>query len=528
MGTNRLWLAALCVVSMAMNVSAVTWGDGSLFNSDWTDDANWNGGAQPGSTDSAVFGYSTGDPDGEVNNSGAQCGVLYLGYAWSATNHTLDVNSGGELKVNSSGYVGYQEGDHGTLNISGGVVTNDGDNILYFGRGDSHFSGTPGYPNSTGILNMSGGNMYLGGGSSADRDLVLGYYSNAVGSATISGGELTVNGHIEVGYYIGSEGTMVITNTGRVTSHGGYFVLGESGSGTLAIDGGVGYLDQIRMGKSSSGDGSGTMYINGGVLTNRYYTYVGLYGNGEVVQTGGDWVLGTPGLGSQHGLVLGYYAGNASRDDASGYYEISGGSITVNSATHGISVGRDGGGTGTFKVIGANATISTDYYNQSTNGTLVAEVNGDGISVINASTNAVISGTLEIIDSGAVEGTYDIITAANGVSGTFDTIVVPDSTWGVIYGANTVSVFKGNPTIISIASAGSGVVEMVADVPAPSVSRVLKRADLVSGGWGYEGYSTNGLPPFTFTTLDDASDSGAYKVIYLQTTDNAAFYGIGE
>lgn len=134
--------------------------------------------------------------------------------------------------------------------------------------------------------------------------------------------------------------------------------------------------------------GTGAVTMSGGTVTMEDYVQVGRQGNGSFVQSGGDLAIYR---GSGNAMVIAPFSG------ATGYYEISGGSLSVNvlNAPGGLTNGAvdgSGGATSTLKVIGdaATVTVSGDY-SQYPGGTLALEI-GAGISPLNVLGNVAITG----------------------------------------------------------------------------------------------------------------------------------------
>lgn len=93
-----------------------------------------------------------------------------------------------------------------------------------------------------------------------------------------------------------------------------------------------------------------------------------------------------------------------------------------------------------------------------------------------------------------------------------------------------------NPFSAAIASFeyySGNVYRMVLDFPegnqmASSVSYPLKSTDLTSAPWATVAHSTNGVSPWLITNLNYSATEGESQVIYLQSTEDAAFFGLGE
>ena len=97
---------------------------------------------------------------------------------------------------------------------------------------------------------------------------------------------------------------------------------------------------------------------------------------------------------------------------------------------------------GTLHIIGAEATISTALYRQGEFGTLVSEVTADGITTIDVHRSysggldgeVYLDGIWRVEDTTAAIGRFDILTAAAGFYGEFDSVELPndeDWSWGI-------------------------------------------------------------------------------------------------
>ena len=161
---------------------------------------------------------------------------------------------------------------------------------------------------------------------------------------------------------------------------------------------------------------SGSVEMSGGSLST-YLEYIGFHGTGSFTQSDGTHTIGDY-------IYLGYYF------DGVGAYDISGGTLTVDDLYTGWS------GSGTFKVTSGDATITVNNnYSVSNNSTLVSELCANGISLIDVSGSAYLDGTWDIIDSGSTSlEKFNVIEAAGGIFGTFDTVNLPNTTdwnWGI-------------------------------------------------------------------------------------------------
>ena len=80
-------------------------------------------------------------------------------------------------------------------------------------------------------------------------------------------------------------------------------------------------------------------------------------------------------------------------------------------------------------------------------------------------------------------------------------------------------------TVMSLSRFAGNIFEMVVDCPTPWSSYPKAKTDLVAEPWGDIGHSTNSSGPFTTNSLGDVPGT---TTIYLESTGDAAFFGIGE
>ena len=92
---------------------------------------------------------------------------------------------------------------------------------------------------------------------------------------------------------------------------------------------------------------------------------------------------------------------------------------------------------GTCHVVGGGATIGIHSYLQGTNGELISQIDATGLATIVASGSATLGGTWTVLDSGAPYGVFDVLTAGGGISGGFDTFVLPNGDWAWGIGGGT-------------------------------------------------------------------------------------------
>ncbi|WP_321335246.1 autotransporter domain-containing protein [Breoghania sp.] len=176
-----------------------------------------------------------------VDDSSLDSYRLYLGGDAGKTGTLILRGSGTSLRSSNSAYLGYADGDSGSLTISEGASLTTGYNAL-LGN----------VANSTGTVNVTGTSSSW----SIDDDLRVGYRGS--GSLSIAeGAAVSVGEETFVGNLGGSEGTLNITGPGSSMTANANMVVGSSGNskGTVNIvQGGVLTTSKLLI----LGDGSGS------------------------------------------------------------------------------------------------------------------------------------------------------------------------------------------------------------------------------------------------------------------------------
>ncbi len=276
-----------------------------------------------------------------------------------------------------------------TLNprFNGGALVLDGTAI----SGSTNFTIT----NSNGTINTNGRSATIGGVISNDP--------SAVGSLTVTnsstGGTLTLSN--------------VNTYTGTTTINSGA-TLALSGSGSIATSSGV--------------VADGTLNVSD---TNTGATITTLSGSGSVVTAANKGLT----LSAAAGTFSGAISGAGGLTVAAGTETLSGtntytGTTTIDS---GATLALSGSGSiatssgvtnnGTLRVTAATGNIALGgTYTQSTGGSLLMNFSATNNQQINVSNTATLAGNLAITASAGTYnvGRYTLITASNGVSGTFN------------------------------------------------------------------------------------------------------------
>lgn len=236
-----------------------------------------------------------------------------------------------------------------------------------------------------------------------------------------------------------------------------------SNSGTALITGAETCVQLVLANQAGT---NGSVNMSSGVLFSDITELIGLAGAGEFVQTGG--------FNSTYELIAGFYANSYGSYDLSGVasflsvnYETIGlmgtGIVTQTAGAHTVSeslelgaelgshgtydisggtlavadtLGVGDNGQGSFAVRGNSATITAGQYSQNDKSDLTSEFNSGGISLIDVSGAASIDGIWNVLDpsNNAPVGTFNVLTAAGGITGAFSNVVLPNTTdwsWGI-------------------------------------------------------------------------------------------------
>ncbi len=469
------WVANLsrnCLLAFIVLLTAATsapagdtwWQHDPATPGDWFAPANWNNGL-PGSFD---YAYIDNGGTAMITSGTARAGYVLLGENGSGR----VVQTGGVLDPTYDICLGVRPGSSGTYELAGGAIYSS----LFINVG----------------LNGSGLFLQSGGDISGLYNVVLAYEEGSVGTYRLSDtgnlssryqnvgcrgkGRFVQTGGtnscvtMTIGRYAGAEGTYeLFSGTLKVSS---VYLGGKSntssypgaGVGRFIQYGGIHEAD-VYLGCLSGGDG--TYELKGGSLSGR--VSVGCRHTGRFIQTGGmstghltiigDDAIDGPTEGTyelHQGQVSKNYLliGGSCYGNSRGEFIQSGGTVTITSnltvgyrrssnyGTYSISGGQlktgtlhvaKEGGNGVFRVVGASARIQAANYGQGSCGTLISEITGDGISLIEVGGPATLGGAWNVEKNGAVYGRFDILTAGEGISGGFDSVALPSLnwTWGI-------------------------------------------------------------------------------------------------
>ena len=467
---------------------------------DWFEPGNWeNGVPDPG--DSAYI--DNGGTAALASGDSASADYLYVGnlnsgnYLQTGGTATFGSTSPGSRHV----YVGTDPGSTGAITVQGGSFTCGGQ-LAVGNSGTGVFRQTGGLVSSSntvalGFLGSGDGTYEISGNSQLE---VAGFWVGRYGTGRViqDGGSVTSNDQIALGHSSPTgpaDGTYEL-RSGMVSAK--VFVSGFEGQGSVLQSGGTmsitGYssIDYLGLVIGSCSKSHGTYQLTGGCLLVEYKCYIGLYGNGEIEQSGGttdfesdllvgayaqkyeiDYATGTynqsggtnrirgklyVGYGGAHGqytlcggintvdtdLVIGY------GDHADGTYQVASGELAVDGL---LQVGRLG--LGCFEVHGTSGTVSASSYEQNTRGTLISVIDGTGISAIDVKGEATLGGTWTVLDNGACFGRFDVLSSGGGLSGIFENVNLPSSDWSYGIDGNVVWVqHVPEPATLSLLAAG--------------------------------------------------------------------------
>jgi T5SS/PEP-CTERM-associated repeat protein len=360
----------------------------------------------PALAQTVVFGGDTAPVTGSQGpsyNSGAS--GLTIG---NTTDGTLDIKAGGS--VTSGGTFSYIGNSFGSL----GVVTVDGANSIWTGT-SILYVGSAG----DGELHITGGGKVSSGTSAANGGTSVGRLAKATGLVEVDGagstwtitGPNNANGTLIIGD--SGEGTLNITNGGKVFSGNGTLGQKAGSTGKATVDG-VGSEWSIDTEFHVGNDGIGTLDIlNGGSVTSGKTTIGTNDGTGTVtvqgVAQGGvasSWTITGP-------LYVGCGAFYCGGDTGTGTLNIKDGGKVFTTGAGQSGIGMSPDTTGTVTVDGPNSSWTST-------GQIVVGVFG--------------SGTMTLSNGGLVEAPKVFVPVPN----------TPTTIWPVLvqleFGPSTVTV----------------------------------------------------------------------------------------
>jgi len=197
----------------------------------------------------------------------------------------------------------------------------------------------------------NGGTAEIAGGGAAAAGLHVG--SSSAGAVRQTDGASNFGWTLSLGYAPGSAGALEVEG-GTVNAYD--VMVGTRGEGSLSQTGGASYVQVLRAGADAGGDG--TIALGGdGEIHCGFMTYVGHYGQGEFVQTGGTHEV-------LAGVVLGTHA------DAGGTYDMLAGVLRAAQLVVGAA------GTGTLRLAPPADVALTDRLTLGVDGRMPADSQG--------------------------------------------------------------------------------------------------------------------------------------------------------
>jgi len=253
----------------------------------------------------------------------------------------------------------------------------------------------------------NGGTAVISSGVAYVRGVNIGTNTDPkTGEVKQVGGTLSTVYDLEIGCGPESSGTYLLQE-GRV--QGMNVRVGYFGEGSFVQSGGVNAANEVQV--PYAGGGCGRYELGGGTLEVGRIR-VGGPGTGVLTQTAG--------MNRASSVYVGWDGG------ADATYEVSGGVVDViNLYTGRASPVRPG----TFRVVGSGAQIDVDQYWLYGAGHLVSQVDASGLSLIQVSGSASLSGTWEVVDDDAPVGHWNVLSVAGTLNGTPSLVTLPGADW---------------------------------------------------------------------------------------------------
>lgn len=488
---------------------ASSWKHSAPVNGSWSTASNWDGGV-PAAGDFTTVVHTDGVPrtvnydytgppvtlqfleislTGGVSNATTtffmpsnDLSVSHVNVGSSNGGSGTFIQTGGINLVRESIHLSYGSGSQGTYELSnlGSLIVIGDEFIGWSGRGTFMQSGgihsiATGKSLIIGYNVGSFGDYDLSGGTLASSRQVVGH--SGTGSFNQTGGTNTLNGSLSVPLVVGDRsGSIGIYNL----AGDGYLnafsqAIGVNGMGTFDHTGGTNVSSDVSLGTFSTGKGfynlseSGSLIVNGFAIMS-----LGYIGSGTLNQTGGTLSM-SASIGRAH-LNIAEYPGS------SGFYDLTGGSATINggvtiggyNTTPGGSGKLDVGGSGVLNIsdsllvlnsTGSIATLSggtinagaidnqgTFTINRGTltvgdvtlNSTSIIAIGLGGLSrgaqygAIPASGNVSLGGSLIVSLNGFTPmagNSFDILDWGS-LAGTFSTVQLPSLSAGLMWNAS--------------------------------------------------------------------------------------------
>jgi len=314
-------------------------------------------------------------------------------------------------------------------------------------------SGTWNVPaNWGGVTPTDSNGAYISNGGTAllPSNVTGAYYKLLVNAGTIdiTGGALSSGNFNGAGAHLGSSaggwGTATVTSG---TWSNDVLYVGESGSGSLTVDGGYVFDTQARIGYAEGGVGIAT--VNSGTWSNYSVLQIGDSGNGSLTINGGyvssaSSVIGVSGTGiatinsgtwsTSSYLSVGNYGGVG---NGKGTLAINGGYVSAQNG----EIGEGLGGKGDVTVSGGTLSLAASMIVGYSSGTGSLTINGGYVSDQNGTIGSNYNG-----DTNSGTGT---VTVSSGTWNNSNSLTIGNSARGVLNLTDTgvVTINAGSGTL---------------------------------------------------------------------------------
>ncbi|MCC6494024.1 MAG: hypothetical protein IT424_13500 [Pirellulales bacterium] len=474
-------LGVYCASSGQLNAQT-----NAIANGSWSDAGTWSAGVPNGTTAANVDGGFTV----AVDQPGATTNKLDIGNA-AGENGAVSVAAGADLTVANDGplpsiRVGQAAGASGTLTVSGGQVTINGNGG--FAVGDLMIG-----DNGNGTMNMTDGTVAAG------DEVVIGTQNTSTSTVNISGGRLDALGR---SILVGFSGNATLNVSGTATVRANFDMLTsflQGSTATINQSGGTieaGFLFTNFDNNPASTGSTTNINMTGGTFNTRI-AYVLGRGRGVTTLTHSDGVINA--LLGNGDMVVADGAGNTST------YNVSG-TASVNTL-HNFFVGTGEGAEGTVNQSGGAIAVGDNLF-----------IGRDGVGTWNQSGGTTTAKQVFLGDFDTSKGTLKVTGGALNLSGNLNVGAalasnappMPTGTQGQALDAHGVLIVSGAAGDVNVAGnllanagdhtrrrpdlTGQNISDLVFEVDAGGVSMIevagiadLTGAnidvDLISGSW---------------------------------------------
>lgn len=410
--------AGLLVPAMPVQAQQTEWTGAT--SSDWFDAGNWDDGV-PTESVAAVLDVIVPNPT-LINGGAAVSGPCVVGRFGTGS---LAITKGGTLSCAGAGFIGQQPSGEGTVTVSGAGSTWSNDDIAVGADG-------------MGTLRIEDGGTV----DTADLGLI-GANADSVGRVTVTGDGSTWT--VDNGVVGGFPGAAGAGGTGTLTVADGGAVIAVNGTVLAFSD-----ADSSVIGTVNIGAAPGDAPAAPGTLTTAILGFSRGTATLNFNHTESDYafaptlISGTPAEGHQVNVLAGTTRMTGDSSDFAGTTRIEGATLQVEGILGGTIEVQSGGrlaGNGTVGAITNTGTVapgdsigtlhvSADYAHAAA-GTFEVEIEPGGSADLLdiAGTANLAGGTVSVsLAPGdyAIGSQFPILTAAEGISGTFDTLVQDD------------------------------------------------------------------------------------------------------